>query len=73
MIEEKNYLSVGTRLSGYAGPKLGPFKCANCIHFDAGPPSHCEHPIVVSDWDVPHAKGKALVDANACCTYYRNK
>jgi hypothetical protein len=69
-----DFLPVGTMVSGYAPANLGPFKCQNCLHFDEGPPTHCEHPIVKSDARVKHdTSGHALVEAEACCTYFRKK
>jgi len=73
MAEDKyiNLLPVGTRMAGYAKPSDGPFYCGNCIHFDSGPPSHCEHPALLADLDVKHQNGKAIVERFGCCTYFR--
>jgi hypothetical protein len=72
MDKEANLLPVGTRLSGYAQPKLGPFKCSNCVHFDNSPVFHCEHPAVKADFDVlKDSSGRALVAPEGCCTYFR--
>lgn len=69
---DTNLLPVGTSFSGYAEPRLGPFRCGNCEHFDSGPPSHCEHIAVKSDTEVKHDReGHALVDPSGCCTYFR--
>lgn len=71
--KEASILPVGTHVAGYAKASLGPFYCGGCQHFDIGPPSHCEHPLIMSDFDVPHSSGKALVEFNACCNYFRKR
>lgn len=56
---------IGSKKSGYATPDMGPFQCANCIHFDGK--NQCNHPDVVKD---PQVKGQ--VQPGGCCTYFRN-
>ena len=68
----QDILPVGTMVSGYAKPSLGPFKCSNCMHRDVGPPFHCQHPMVESDRQIPKDNvGHTLVDPEGCCTYFR--
>ena len=70
--KEASLLPVGTHLSGYSDPKLGPFKCSNCVHYDVTPVIHCDHPIVRSDFDVAKdSSGRALVKPDACCNFFR--
>jgi len=72
MSNATDILPIGTMVAGYAAPSLGPFYCARCMHFDEGPPTHCEHPMVQSDLAVPHDdEGHALVESQGCCTYFR--
>ena len=73
---EKNYMPIGTRLSGYVANFTRPGQgsgCWNCIHLDAGFPVHCDHPAVKADFDVQHVDGKAVVVLGGCCTYIRRK
>lgn len=67
-----NNRSIGTAHSGYAGPEHGPFECRNCYHsHDEG--STCDHPDVVKDLKEQGLTedGKAYVDAQGCCNYFR--
>lgn len=67
-----DFLAVGTLVSGYSSPNLGPFKCSNCMHRDEGPPWHCEHPMVEADARVKHdSKGRALIEPESCCAFFR--
>lgn len=67
---------AGTKATGYALPEMGPFKCANCVHIDAGGDC-CDHPKVVADPDVPtkeeDGKKVAVVKAESCCNYFHPK
>lgn len=56
----------GTPKSGYVTPDLGPFKCANCVHFDGR--SRCDEPHVIND---PKVRGH--VEPEACCNYYHHR
>lgn len=73
--KESNILPIGTQLSGYIGNFTKPGQgsgCWNCIHLDIGPPTHCEHPMVQADFDVPKDdEGHTLVATSGCCTYIR--
>lgn len=73
MEANKDYLPIGTSTSGFAKAKDGPFKCGNCVHYDQGPPSHCEHIVIRADFEVKKdSEGRALVAAGDCCAYFRN-
>ena len=66
---------VGTEKVGYAGPSFAPFRCSACAWFDWGHgkvKTHCEHPEVMSDSEIPHdSEGRALVDQSGCCNRFR--
>jgi hypothetical protein len=70
---------VGTRKSGYATPKDGPFRCGNCVHFHgdsgnsmkAGGWGECDHPEVYADQQVDRIGAHAAVQAQGCCNYFR--
>jgi hypothetical protein len=62
---------IGTRVSGFVKGESGPFKCGNCIHFSK---DACNHPMLMADSQVEkNAHGDAIVDADDCCNYFRNK
>jgi len=62
---------IGTRKSGYAPPRDGPFRCGHCEHYSDG---KCNHPDVESDKQVPKAAdGKGIVEADGCCNYFRTR
>lgn len=69
-------MAVGTQQTGYAGPKLGPFKCGNCAHFNRG---FCNQAQVVTDPEVPKAAPEgskavlAQVKAGGCCNLFDPK
>jgi len=60
-----NNAPIGTEKAGYATPEHGPFKCANCVHYDGA--GRCDHPDVVED---PAVKGE--VQPSGCCNYFRD-
>lgn len=55
---------IGSKESGYAGPDMGPFSCANCSHFDGQ--GSCDNEKVMAD---PEVNGK--VEADGCCNLFR--
>lgn len=69
---------VGTKQSGYADPRHGPFECGNCIHFHSGSGSSmmdgfgsCDHPEVVADPEVERIGDGAAVQEMGCCNYFQ--
>lgn len=56
---------IGSKETGYAGPDMGPFSCANCMHFDGQ--GSCDNEKVMAD---PEVNGK--VDAEGCCNLFKN-
>lgn len=64
---------IGTKLSGYAPPSMGPFECEHCAHFTA--PHFCGHPKVIEDAKAGELKvgkkDRAVVAAKGCCNFYR--
>lgn len=76
MAETGNNAPVGTPHAHYAGPELGPFKCATCFHL--GFPHFCNHPDVIEDakagakgLKIEH--GKAVIHLGGCCNYWRRR
>lgn len=54
---------IGSKLTGYAPPNMGPFSCANCVHFDGQ--GSCDNQQVVADPEVNGA-----VEADGCCNLF---
>lgn len=60
---------IGTKKTGYAPPRDGPFKCGHCLHYSEG---MCSHPDVMADPEIRKAKGgEAIVESEGCCNEYR--
>ena len=64
---------TGTRKSGYSEGKYGPFRCDNCLHYEADKKA-CDNTHVLKDREIrsiddDHKK----VDPAGCCWYFRNK
>ena len=82
MNKQPNTEGVGTKATGFAHGKLGPFRCDHCAWFSPGGknpegkpiPIHCHHPDVAKDAEVKKdADGHSLVDGDDCCDRYRPK
>lgn len=54
---------IGSKLTGYAPPNMGPFSCSNCVHFDGS--GSCDNQQVVADPEVNGA-----VEADGCCNLF---
>ena len=69
---------IGTTHANYAPASAGPFRCGGCLHYKGNPINLglCDHPDVAEDARDGEIKvnkeGKPIVEANGCCTYFRN-
>lgn len=62
---------TGTKVSGYAEPKYGPFSCDNCVHYDKDK-SGCNNSHVLEDPELKTVECIKAVEPKGCCTYFRS-